>query len=123
WRLGWGGRCLIAPRRAGDRRSTRMEEPADTSLALEDAELTAGLGTTRVSRREADRDERGSWSDVGQRRTTTDRVWAALQDSPLMSPPLHPVATSTLTATIGLICVAPGPGRDLEVPPFWRAAL
>src|SRR5689334_11104114 len=77
WRLGWGGRCLIAPRKAD-----RVEEPSDAGSALDEAEMTAGLGTARLSRREADRDAHGSWSDAGQRRTTTDRVWAVLQSSP-----------------------------------------
>jgi hypothetical protein len=40
-----------------------------------------------------------------------------------MSPAPHTVVTGALTTTVSLICVAPGPGRDLEVPPFWRAAL
>ncbi len=122
WRLGWGGRRLIAPRRA-DRRSTHVEEPADAGPALDEAEVTTGLELTPVPRTEADRDGPGAWSGAGERETTADRVRATLQHSPLMSPAPHTVVTGALTATVSLICVAPGPGRDLEVPPFWRAAL
>jgi hypothetical protein len=33
------------------------------------------------------------------------------------------MATGALTATLSLICGTPRPGRGLDVPPFWRAAL
>ena len=45
WRLGWGGRRLIASRKA-DRRSTHVEDPADAGPALNDAELTTRLEPT-----------------------------------------------------------------------------
>ena len=115
WRLGWGGRRLIAPRRA-DRRSNHVEEPADAGPALDEAEVTTGLELTPLPRTEADRDGPGAWSGAGERETTADRVRAMLQHSPLMSPAPHTVVTGALTATVSLICVAPGPGRDHRGP-------
>jgi hypothetical protein len=97
-----------------------VEEPVNADPALDEAEVTTGLELTPLPRTEADRDGPGAWSGAGERETTADRVRATLQHSPLMSPAPH---TGALTATVGLICVAPTRAGDIEVPPFWRAAL
>jgi len=111
WRLGCGGRRLIdlhEPRlQSGDPPS-----PEGEIYAIADAGPNA-----------VDDEGPGAWAGAGADGTTADRIHAMLQNSPMMPPGRKTAATRALAATVSLIRLPLARRRDVEVPPFWQAAL